>query len=161
MGNLKETFDVKGIQVATIILEMLLFIALTLSDQETPNRSSLKKMITTRSPGGMQTMILPVRSGKQRQPLEEGAQRRQEEAVGEGGKRVGVRFLAEVGLVIESGSGVLWRQDGSMSWEGQCEGEVVEQGERTPRKDVVGVAVGEAGEQVEAHGIPPVFLAVV
>ena len=106
MGNLKETFDVKGIQVATTILEMLLFIALTLSDQETPNRSSLKKMITTRSPGGMQTMILPVRSGRQRQPLEEGAQRRREEAEGEVGKRVGERFLVEVSLVIESGRGV-------------------------------------------------------
>ena len=51
-------------------------------------------------------MILPVRSGRQRQPLEEGAQRRQEEAEGEGEKRVGVRFLAEVGLVIESEEGV-------------------------------------------------------
>ena len=39
--------------------------------------------------------------------------------------------------------------------------QVVEQGERTQRKDVVGVGVGEAGEQVEAHGIPPVFLAMV
>ena len=51
-------------------------------------------------------MILPVRSGMQRQPLEEGAQRRQEEAEGEVGKRVGERFLVEVSLVIESGRGV-------------------------------------------------------
>ena len=48
-----------------------------------------------------------------------------------------------------------------MSWEGQYEGEVVEQGERTRRKDVVGVGVGEAGEQVEVRGIPLVFSEVV
>ena len=46
---------------------------------------------------------LPSRSGRQRQHLEEGAQRRQEEAGGEEGKRVDVRFLAEVTLVIENG----------------------------------------------------------
>ena len=76
------------------------------------------------------------------------------------GKRVGERFLVEVSLVIESGRDVC-KQDGSMSWEGQYEGEVVEQGERTRRKDVVGVGVGEAGEQVEVRGIPLVFSEVV
>ena len=106
MCNLKETFDVKCIQVTTTILVLLPFIAQTLSDQEAPHRSSLYRMITTGSPEGRLTMILPVRSGRQRQPLEEGAQRRQEEGEGEGGKRVGVRFLVEVSLVIESGRGV-------------------------------------------------------
>ena len=48
-----------------------------------------------------------------------------------------------------------------MHWEGQYEGEVVEQGERTQPKDVVEVGVGVVGEQVEAHGIPPVSLEVV
>ena len=160
MGNLKETFDVKCIQVTTTILVLPPFIAQTLSDQEAPHRSRLYRMITTGSPEGRLTMILPVRSGRQRQPLEEGAQRRREEAEGEVGKRVGVRFLVEVSLVIESGRDVC-KQDGSMSWEGQYEGEVVEQGERPRRKDVVGVGVGEAGEQVEVHGIPLVFSEVV
>ena len=105
-------------------------------------------------------MILPVRSGRQRQPLEEGAQRRQEEAEGEEEKRVGVRFLVEVGLVIESEEGMS-KKDESMHWEGQYEGEVVEQEERTQPKDVVEVGVGVVGEQVEAHGIPPVSLEVV
>ena len=45
MGNLKETFDVKGIQVTTTIPVMLPFIAPTLSDQKTPHRSSLHTIL--------------------------------------------------------------------------------------------------------------------
>ena len=52
-----------------------------------------------------------------------------------------------------------------MPQEGQYEGEVVEQGKRILRKDVVEVEVGEEGEQVEmdksVDGIPPVFSEVV
>ena len=45
MDNLLEAFDVKGIQVPTTIMRMLLFIAPTLSDQEAPHRSTLHGMI--------------------------------------------------------------------------------------------------------------------
>ena len=82
----------------------------------------------------------------QRQPLEEGVQRRQEEGGVEGGKRVDARFLAEVTLVIVNGGAVVWYGDGSMPPEGEYEGEVVELGERIWRRDVVLVEVGEEVE---------------
>ena len=44
MSNLEETFDVKGIQV--VATTRLPLISLSLSDQETPHRSILHRMIT-------------------------------------------------------------------------------------------------------------------